>query len=96
MSTTERTFDIVIFGATGFTGRLVAEHLARHHGAAARLALAGRDARKLAAVHDRIEAEGDIGALILRRRKREPMRATAGTPRRETPRARQATGQAAD
>jgi hypothetical protein len=32
--------------------------------------------RKLAAVHDRIEAQGDIGALILRRRKREPSRAT--------------------
>jgi short subunit dehydrogenase-like uncharacterized protein len=56
MSTTERTYDIVIFGATGFTGRLVAEHLARHHGAAARLALAGRDARKLAAVRDAIAA----------------------------------------
>ena len=32
--------------------------------------------RKLAAAHDRIEAQGDIGALILRRRKREPMLAT--------------------
>ena len=52
--------------------------------------------RRLAATHDRIEAQGDIGALILRRRKREPMKATAGTPKRETPRARQATGQAAD
>ncbi len=31
--------------------------------------------RKLAATHDRIEAQGDIGALILRRRKREPIRA---------------------
>lgn len=33
--------------------------------------------RKLAAAHDRIEATGDIGALILRRRKRETMLATA-------------------
>ena len=32
--------------------------------------------RKLAATHDRIEAQGDIGALVLRRRKREPSRAT--------------------
>ena len=32
--------------------------------------------RKLAAAHDRIEATGDIGALILRRRKRETMLAT--------------------
>lgn len=33
--------------------------------------------RKLAAAHDRIEAQGDIGSLILRRRKRETMLATA-------------------
>ena len=32
--------------------------------------------RKLAAAHDRIEATGDIGALILRRCKRETMLAT--------------------
>jgi len=32
--------------------------------------------RKLAAAHDRIEATGDIGALIMRRRQREPMLAT--------------------
>lgn len=31
--------------------------------------------RKLATTHDRIEAQGDIGALVLRRRKREPMTA---------------------
>ena len=37
--------------------------------------------RKLAAAHDRIEATGDIGALILRRRKRETMLATAAAPK---------------
>lgn len=57
MSTHDRLYDIVIFGATGFTGRLVAEHLVRHHGSAARLALAGRDARKLAAVRDALAAD---------------------------------------
>ncbi len=57
MSTTERPFDLVLFGATGFTGRLVAEHLARHHAANARIALAGRDARKLASVRDALAAE---------------------------------------
>lgn len=31
--------------------------------------------RKLAATHDRIEAQEDIGALVIRRRKREPMTA---------------------
>ena len=47
--------------------------------------------RRLAAAHDRIEADGDIGALIIRRRKRETMKATRGTTARETPRARQET-----
>ena len=37
--------------------------------------------RKLAAAHDRIEAQGDIGALILRRRKRETMLATVTAPK---------------
>ena len=32
--------------------------------------------RRLAAAHDRITAQGNIDALILRRRKREPSRAT--------------------
>lgn len=46
-----RTHDVVLFGATGFTGALVAEHLARHHaGSGVRVALAGRDRAKLEAV----------------------------------------------
>lgn len=53
-------------------------------------------ARKLAATHDRIEASGDVQALIVRRRKREPMRPTKQATQRETPRARQATLAAAD
>lgn len=47
---TARTFDVVLFGATGFTGRLVAEHLAGAAPPGARLALAGRSREKLAAV----------------------------------------------
>ena len=31
----ERPFDIIVYGATGYTGRLVAEYLAHHYGAAA-------------------------------------------------------------
>jgi saccharopine dehydrogenase (NAD+, L-glutamate forming) len=49
---TERRFDLVLFGATGFTGRLTAEYLARHAPADLRWALAGRNATKLAAVRD--------------------------------------------
>lgn len=38
---------MVLFGATGFTGRLVAEYLARNAGSEVRWAIAGRDARRL-------------------------------------------------
>lgn len=46
---TEREFDIVLYGATGYSGRLTAEYLARQ-GAPARIALAGRDTGRLRAV----------------------------------------------
>lgn len=51
-----RRLDIVIFGATGFTGGLTAEYLARHADKNLRWALAGRNSDKLAAVRDRLIA----------------------------------------
>jgi short subunit dehydrogenase-like uncharacterized protein len=48
----EREFEVVVYGATGFTGGLVAEYLAKVPGL--RWALAGRDAAKLGRVRDRI------------------------------------------
>ncbi len=42
-----REFDLVLFGATGFTGRLVAEYLAGRHAPGLRWALAGRSEAKL-------------------------------------------------
>ncbi len=54
----EREFDVVVFGATGFTGQLVAEYLARHPALqgdrTARWAIAGRNEIKLAALRDRL------------------------------------------
>lgn len=47
---TQRPYDLALFGATGFTGRLVARYLAAHAPATCRLALAGRNRGKLAAV----------------------------------------------
>jgi saccharopine dehydrogenase (NAD+, L-glutamate forming) len=44
---TERELDVVLFGGTGFTGRLTALHLARHAPAGLRWALAGRTLTKL-------------------------------------------------
>lgn len=51
-----RDYDVVLFGASGFTGALTAEYLARHGGEALRWALAGRDLGKLAAVRERLAA----------------------------------------
>jgi short subunit dehydrogenase-like uncharacterized protein len=51
MPTRERAFDVVLFGATGFTGRLVAEYMAEHaERAGVRWAIAGRNREKLEAV----------------------------------------------
>jgi short subunit dehydrogenase-like uncharacterized protein len=48
-----REYDIVLFGATGFTGALTAEYLARAAGPQTRWALAGRNQRKLEATRER-------------------------------------------
>src|SRR5215469_11080530 len=51
-------FDIVVYGASGFTGQLVAEYLATHYKADKELkwAMAGRSLEKLASVCDAIGA----------------------------------------
>jgi len=49
MTTGQREFDIVLYGATGFVGKLTAEYLAKA-GGTARIALAGRSPAKLEAV----------------------------------------------
>jgi short subunit dehydrogenase-like uncharacterized protein len=51
-----RPFDVVLFGATGFTGGLTADYLARRAPAGTRWALAGRDPEKLARVRERLAA----------------------------------------
>jgi saccharopine dehydrogenase (NAD+, L-glutamate forming) len=53
----ERRYDIVLFGATGFTGRLTARYLAVHAPAEARLALAGRDLAKLERLRSELAAD---------------------------------------
>jgi short subunit dehydrogenase-like uncharacterized protein len=50
--TNPRDLDIVLFGATGFTGGLVAEYLAEHAPQDLRWALAGRSLSRLEAVRD--------------------------------------------
>ena len=60
-------FDIVVYGATGYTGRLVAEHFVREYGAkpgAPNWAMAGRDRAKLEAVRDAIGAPADTPLIV--------------------------------
>jgi short subunit dehydrogenase-like uncharacterized protein len=58
-------FDIIVYGATGFTGQLIAEYLATHYSGkeAPKWAMAGRSLEKLASVREAIGAPSDI-ALI--------------------------------
>lgn len=51
-----RTYDIVLFGATGFTGELTAQYLASNSPAKLRWALAGRNKAKLEAVRAKLAA----------------------------------------
>src|SRR5579871_2983273 len=60
------TFDIVVYGATGFTGQLVAEYLAAHYknDASLKWAMAGRSLEKLASVRDAIGAPADTPLIV--------------------------------
>lgn len=60
-----RDFDIIVYGATGFTGRLVAEYLVQTYAGpdAPRWAMAGRSLSKLQEVRDEIGAPADIPLL---------------------------------
>jgi short subunit dehydrogenase-like uncharacterized protein len=58
-----KPLDLIVFGATGFTGRLVAEYLQQAHGAALNWALAGRNPDKLADVRREIGAPDSLPLL---------------------------------
>ena len=58
--TQARAYDVVLYGATGFVGRLTADYLARHAPPGTRVALAGRSADKL----DRVRT--DLGPAASR------------------------------
>ena len=57
-----REFDIIVYGATGYTGRLVAEYLKDKSGL--KWAMAGRSADKLAEVRDLIGAPADTPLVV--------------------------------
>src|SRR5690348_17047502 len=59
-------FDIVVYGATGFTGQLVAEYLATHYkgDTTMKWAMAGRSLDKLKSVRDAIGAPADTPLIV--------------------------------
>ena len=80
-----REFDVVLFGATGFTGGLTAEYLAAHAPNGCRWAIAGRSREKLLAVRTRL-AEinpscADLELLVADVTDREALRAVVSRGR---------------
>ena len=61
---TQAPFDVVIYGASGFTGRLVAEYMSQQYDRSVNWAMAGRSATKLAAVRDEIGAAKDTPLVV--------------------------------
>ncbi|MEM0985026.1 MAG: saccharopine dehydrogenase NADP-binding domain-containing protein [Pseudomonadota bacterium] len=61
----DREFDVIIYGASGFTGRLVAEYMHQTHPSrAGRWAMAGRSADKLATVRDEMGLPADTPLVV--------------------------------
>ncbi|GAA2884699.1 hypothetical protein Acy02nite_17960 [Actinoplanes cyaneus] len=60
MSDRSRDFEVIVYGATGFVGVLVAEYLAGHAPAGTRIALAGRSPERLEAVKARLGVDWPI------------------------------------
>ncbi|WP_306316603.1 MULTISPECIES: trans-acting enoyl reductase family protein [unclassified Streptomyces] len=54
MNEESRTYDVVLFGATGFVGVLTAEYLAAHAPEGLRWAIAGRDTTRLERLRERL------------------------------------------
>ncbi len=60
----DRNFELILFGATGFTGALAAEYLAKQHKKAPfRWAIAGRNLSKLETVKERLSLHAPAEAL---------------------------------
>ncbi|NKQ23356.1 KR domain-containing protein, partial [Streptomyces galbus] len=63
MKKTDRPYDIVLFGATGFVGRLIARYLADHAPEQVRWAIAGRSEEKLQRLRETLPGGARVGVL---------------------------------
>jgi short subunit dehydrogenase-like uncharacterized protein len=61
----DRALDITLFGATGFTGRLVAGYLAKHAPEDTRIGLAGRSEKKLSEIRAGLAARAAEWPLVV-------------------------------
>ena len=63
---TEKAFDIVVYGATGYTGQLIVEYLNRQYGNGKEItwAIAGRNLSKLEAVRDNSGLAADTALIV--------------------------------
>ena len=61
----DRELDVVVFGATGFVGRLVAGYLAGHAAGGVRIGLAGRSEQRLAGVRAGLGAAAAAWPLLV-------------------------------
>ena len=61
----EREFDIVIFGASGYTGKLVVEYMHKEYGGndSINWAIAGRNKQKLSSVRDELGLNENISII---------------------------------
>jgi len=67
MDTSEREFDVIVWGATGFTGRLTAEYLLEKYGLDGELrwAIGGRNASKLEKLRSSLERDSKVSTRSL-------------------------------
>lgn len=59
-----RDYQIVVWGATGFTGRLVVEYLQDNYNDQIRWAIAGRDIQKLQVIKEQLRISDHVGILV--------------------------------
>ncbi|KAF2497744.1 hypothetical protein BU16DRAFT_457530 [Lophium mytilinum] len=55
MADTSPEYDLVLLGATGYTGKYTAQYIAEHHPTDLKWAIAGRNSKKLAAVAEKLK-----------------------------------------
>jgi short subunit dehydrogenase-like uncharacterized protein len=60
----ERDYQIIVWGATGFTGQIVTEYLDNNYGSEIRWAIAGRNLEKLQNVKQKLQLDAKIECMV--------------------------------